>query len=308
MLSSAGCGGTDGPGMMPTDGGNSMMDGGSPVDAHVADGGATSLGDGGAVGTCVTVCHQILGFCPHSDDVNCEGLCAYYANLAPSCESQREADFRCAYEGLIADPSRCDTTVSHPEICRDLDHALRDCVDATSDDPCFIFRRNALAAGCSGFVTGEDTCEGVYTKTYLSARDCEDERQAAYRCAIDHPCDPNTSCATEFAAMDSCRQDCNDRRDDCGRCLRGCDLCVASWASMPCASAGTCVSGTCECPSGTCYSVEDNCVANDRPSGCGASCTACPWPMNGSATCTAGVCGAVCNPGFTYDPASHTCA
>jgi len=41
------------------------------------------------------------------------------------------------------------------------------------------------------------------------------------------------------------------------------------------------------------------CVSDDSVQSCGTSCTACPVPANGSATCNGTSCGLACNAGFT---------
>lgn len=81
--------------------------------------------------------------------------------------------------------------------------------------------------------------------------------------------------------------------EDCGACGAACGLGAAL-----CAATGTgyaCVTG---CAAGQTACV-DACVdlATD-PQSCGACGVACPVPVSGTATCSAGLCGVRCDPGF----------
>jgi hypothetical protein len=49
------------------------------------------------------------------------------------------------------------------------------------------------------------------------------------------------------------------------------------------------------------HSCGGTCVSNSSASSCGASCTVCPVPANGTATCDGSVCGVTCATGF------HSC-
>lgn len=86
-----------------------------------------------------------------------------------------------------------------------------------------------------------------------------------------------------------------------GSCLRGCAAdaqCVED--NEVCDEA----SHRCSCAPGF-HQCGVACVSDASVDTCGASCTPCPTPPNGSATCDLGACGFVCDP--DYEPCGDAC-
>ena len=72
--------------------------------------------------------------------------------------------------------------------------------------------------------------------------------------------------------------------------------CVYESSTTPCTGGAACVvSGTasCQCAEGT-HDCSGSCVSNTSVSTCGTSCTACPVPDGGTATCDGISCGVSC--------------
>jgi hypothetical protein len=84
----------------------------------------------------------------------------------------------------------------------------------------------------------------------------------------------------------SCGIACNPGFIACGdRCVVKLAVGIAGCPSQPCADPST-------------HNCGGTCVANSSPLTCGTSCTPCPAPDNGQATCDGSSCGLVCNAGF----------
>ncbi len=99
------------------------------------------------------------------------------------------------------------------------------------------------------------------------------------------------------SSLNGCEADLNSNISSCGMCFRSCPL-VAN-------SVRTCAMGacgfTCNAGFGDCNMLgSDGCEAslNTTATNCGRCGNVCATPTNGTASCTAGVCGARCNAGF----------
>jgi len=152
---------------------------------------------------------------------------------------------------------------------------------------------NTAVASCGAACTpcvppahGTATCDGV---------------QCGFTCATGYhacgtQCLSNTdvascgsacaACATPVGGTATC-----DGASCGGTCPSGTKLCAGSCISTAQACLGTCPAGTHNC-NGTCQT-------NTSPNSCGvSSCTPCPTPVNGVATCDGTLCGFSCSVGY----------
>ena len=302
----------DGGGMdaTPTDGGDmdAVTPDGPTNDGATADG---ATGDGTAVdvppadvplscGDAGTACS---GVCVNTatDPMNCGacGTACTLANATAGCSAGACTIQMCASgfadcDGMAA--NGCETNLnSSAANCGACGHGCT----AT----------NATAA-CTGGVCGIGTCNTGYGDCNDNAADgCE--VNLATTVASCGAC--TTACnipnGTEACTAGACAVGaCNTGFANCdGAAANGCETTLGTntncgGCGMGCAAGTHCSSGTCvsSCPTGTTFCATSLICTNVQAdvSNCGTCDHACPTPNNGTATCTTGTCGLVCNAGF----------
>jgi hypothetical protein len=179
----------------------------------------------------------------------------------------------------------------------------------------------AVGLTCTaGVCTG--TCSPGYKHCSSNPGDiCETDLSQVGHCG-----DCNTTCSgsTPLCALENTDGGAADAGQGTYACSSGCPgtttPCSGTCADLTsdnshCGGCGTvctggtqCQNGQCLCPAGTsncngtCYQTQTD------PAHCGTSCTSCPAPNNGHSTCSAGVCGQPCNPGFSTCGGATNCA
>ena len=183
-----------------------------------------------------------------------------------------------------------------PDASRDGSDSMDSRVDATADVP------NDLTDTVPPCGTGLVRCGGVCVDVSSSAQNCG-------TCGNDCTTIPNTARGTCMVGM--CAIACDPNRGDCdGVLANGCETDLTT--SQNCGACTTqCTGGTlCGMRSGA-YGCVSSCTA-PTPMQCGSNCVdpqsdtdncgtcgnICPVPTNGVPSCTAGVCGVVCDAGF----------
>lgn len=170
---------------------------------------------------------------------------------------------------------------------------------------------SAMSVMCpSGTKQCQDACIGE--ASCCTAMDCAPGstcEDRICRCPVgQHVC--GSACASDVSP-DSCGSACMP----CPRPMGGEAQCVSGACQPKCPSGTKICLGDCiaedhscqgQCPSGT-HDCSGNCVDNMSSMTCGTSCSACPTPSGGTATCDGSSCGIRCS-GSTPKVCGDRCA
>jgi hypothetical protein len=219
-------------------------------------------------GTCVDT---------QTDHANCGG-CSTECTSGESCHAG------------VCEP--CGSDYATDETCSGV------CVDPTSDAKNCGGCGNTCPSGasCKSKVC---TCPSGDTDCNSVCVDLSNDRDNCGSCnSVCKLTNASSSCSAKTCVVSACNPGFNncDKIDS-----NGCesnpltDVGNCGTCGHACAAGMTCSSGACICPSGTndCGGV---CYPEDGidPTKCGPSCTVCPAPLYGLATCHSGVCGQTC--------------
>lgn len=189
----------------------------------------------------------------------------------------------------------------------------------------FDFQTRTCANGCDGGACEGDPCAGVtcpqrscFEPGLCVGGVCQYQPDIGVTCSDGDSCTDNDSCGATGSCVGTPRScttppppqclDASTQRTSAavGRCVPG-GACEYSTTDVTCALGCDSTTGRCRstCPSGQhqCGAV---CVSSSSVATCGQSCTPCPTPSQGTATCTSGTCGFTCTPPATVSGSSCT--
>jgi len=296
---SVGVGGSGGSSISGTagDGGAPAGTGGTSRDASAGSGGQP--GDAGAdseAGTCSGLTCD--GGCVMNDVHNC-GACGHDCTTLPhvsgpvTCNSG-QCSFplsSCAapWSHCSSSPDQgCEVDISKPNNCGGCGNTCPSGMPVCSS----LVTAFSCAAGCSG--STPTLCSGTCVDTMNNPNNCD---------TCGHACTTNVVHAQPTCQNGACTFSCNAGYTSCGgACIdeqtdnNNCGGCGSQFA---CTNGRTCQAGRCGCPVAT-HDCSGNCSSNTSSASCGlTSCSPCPIPPNGSASCDGTSCGIRCTSPYT---------
>ncbi len=287
------------------------------------DGDACTTGDACAAGVCrgaALGCTTPPGACFQATGTCAGGQCTYAAkNDGTTCDDGDACTTgdACA-TGVCRGTALGCTTPPAPTCGASGSVVAFDSPGTCAAGACTYPQRTVTCTGgCDGGVCASDPCLGVSCTTpppcFMGGRcvagACQYDVATGANCSDGDACTTNDAClangscaGTALACATPPAPTCVDAvtqrtSNAAGTCAAG--QCTYATADVSCALGCDVTSGLCRttCPAGQ-HVCTNACVSDSSVATCGASCTPCPAPANGSATCTGGVCGVSCDVGY----------
>lgn len=180
----------------------------------------------------------------------------------------------------------------------------------------YTFDTRACASGCDAGTCQGDPCAGVMCPTRPCFEPgrcvlgvCQAQPDIGASCSDNDACTENDSCGASGTCVGTSRACASPPAPTCldattqrtsaavGRCVLPAGTCEYSTSDVTCALGCDQGTGRCRtnCPAGQ-HQCGTTCVSDSSVATCGQSCTPCPVPVDGVATCTNGTCGFTCTP------------
>jgi alpha-tubulin suppressor-like RCC1 family protein len=239
------------------------------------------------------------GTCVPDDPLNC-GRCGHdCTNLKNVSGTVTCVSGACTFDAAACTPGSahcsanpddgCETNITVPGSCGACGNACPTSAPLCSGSGSTYACASGCAAGAPTLCPG-NSC----VNTTSDAQNCKG-------CGI--ACTTNVAHATPTCASSQCGFQCSASYPN--QCTGACvnfsnDNNNCGGCGNVCKNGNVCIGGSCGCPGGT-HSCSGSCLNNSSTASCGTSatsCSPCPVPSNGSATCNGTACGIACNANY----------